>query len=172
MSLPVLLLECGICKESVPEGPYLPALYCTPDGKHLALRWTLGWCNSCGHARRVEDWPSLEALDNETAKALKMGGESQDQLHGWMREKLEDIETYRRLQPLRTTSNHCLSCGGTDLLAWSYDNDGVPVATPHKDCTGLFRQVEDPDGMRFMLVDECDLFSLDCRDLGRVQNNS
>lgn len=113
----------------------------------------------------------MEALDRETAAVLEMGKATQDQLHGWMREKLEDIETYRRLQPLRTTRNHCLECGGTDLLAWSYDSDGVPLATPHKDCIGLFRQVEDPDGMRFMLVDESDLFSLECRDLGRVQNN-
>lgn len=172
MSLPVLLLACDSCNESVPTGPYLSALYSIPDGKNLPLRWTLGWCNSCGHARRVEDWPSSENLDNDAAAVVREWGACPDQLEGWKQEKLEEIEAYRRLQPLRTTPNHCLDCGGTDLLPWAYNSEGELTVSPHGYCPGLFRQVEDPDGMRFMLVDESDLYSINGTGLGRKPNDS
>ncbi|MFO3796908.1 MAG: hypothetical protein ACK8QZ_06430 [Anaerolineales bacterium] len=173
MSLPVLFLACDTCGESVPTGPYLSALYSIPDGKRLPLRWTLGWCNLCRRARRVEDWPSGENLDSNAASVVREWGACPDQLEGWKQEKLDDIETYRRLQPLRTTPNHCLDCGGTDLLPWSYNSEGELTVSPHGDCSGLFRQVEeDPDGMRFMLVDESDLYSINGTGLGRVPNDS
>lgn len=170
MSLPQLLLACDTCGESVPAGPYLSALYSIPDGKNLPLRWTLGWCNLCGRAGRVEDWPSGDDLDSDAASVVREWGECPDQLDGWRQEKLDEIETYRRLQPLRTTPNHCLNCGGTDLLSWSYNSEGELTVSPHRGCPGLFRQVEDPDGMRFMLVDESDLYSINGTGLGRVPN--
>lgn len=172
MSLPQHLLACESCGESVPTGPYLSAVYSIPNSKNLPLRWTLGWCNSCGHATRVEDWPSNEDLERDAASVFREWEECPDQLEGWKQEKLLDIETYRRLQPLRTTPNHCLNCGGIDLLAWSYDEDGQLKVSPHGECTGLFREVEDPDGMRFMLVDESELYAINGEKLGRVPNAS
>jgi hypothetical protein len=117
----------------------------------------------------VEEWPSGEDLDNDAAAVVREWGECPDQLEGWRQEKLDDIETYRRLQPLRTTPNHCLECGGSDLLQWSYNSEGELSGSPHGDCPGLFREVkEDPDGMRLMLVDESDLYSINGTNMGRV----
>lgn len=171
MSLPALLLVCDTCCESVPKGPYLSAVYSIPGDRTLPLRWTLSWCNSCGHAKRVEAWPSSEDLERDTAGVLREWAAYPQELGGWKQEKLENFETYQRLQPLRNTPNHCLDCGSTDLMPWSYNNEDELLASPHGGCQGLFKEAEHPDGLRFMLVDESDLYTIDGEFVGRVPND-
>ena len=70
MSLPSMHRVCDACGEIAKLGPYPPSYYLTEKDGPLPVRWSIGWCASCGHARQMEDWPSAKQLVEEGGEII------------------------------------------------------------------------------------------------------
>ena len=168
MSLKVQLLECAICKTSAYAFPVLPTVYVFPNGELLRLRRSRGWCKGCCQIRLVEALPNSASLNREEAGLLELAQTKPDGLDRYEQRDLDDIGLYRRLLSLRQHPNRCLDCGGTDIDAWEFDEDGLATRSPHGGCPGICVPIEDPDGMRIALVDDAEAYSLEGEHIGRL----
>lgn len=168
MSLKVQLLECETCKTTVYAFPMLPSAYIFPTGELARQRWTFGWCGDCNRVQQVEQLPSAAALDKEELNLHKLERSKAGGLDRYEQKDLERIGLYRRLLGVRLSANRCMACGGTNIDPWVFDAQEQATHNPHGGCDGRFRQIEDPDGMRLMLVDDSELYTLEGEYLGRL----
>lgn len=168
MSLKVKMLKCDKCRTSVFAFPLLPSVYCFPSGEVLRMRSAFGWCETCQHIRQVEALPSLSELDAEEAGWLKRAQAKAGGLHRYEQREQESIGLYRRLLHLRQHSSRCLGCGGLAVDAWRMDADENFVHSPHGGCAGRVHLVDDPDGMRILLLEDAEAYSLEGEHLGRL----
>lgn len=168
MSLKVELLECESCKATVYVFPMLPSAYIFPTGELARLRWTFGWCGDCKRVQQVEQLPSAETLDKEEADLYGLARSKPDGLHRYQHRDLQRIGLYRRLLGTRLSANRCMTCGGTNIASWVFDTHERATHNPHGGCVGKFTQIEDPDGMRLMLVDDAEVYTLDGEHAGRL----
>ena len=168
MSLKVELLECEACKATVYAFPMLPLAYIFPTGELARLRWTFGWCGGCDRVQQVEQLPSAETLDEEEADLYELARSKPDGLDRYEQKDLRRIGLYRCLLGTRLSANRCMTCGGTNNAAWVFDSHERATHNPHGGCAGQFRQIEDPDGMRLMLVEDAEVYTLEGQYLGRL----
>jgi len=85
---------------------------------------------------------------------------------------LEEIGLYRRLLRQRQSPCRCLECGGVTVQAWLFDENGRATHSPHGGCPGMGKLVEDPGGMRILLIDDADAYSPEGEYLGRLSNQA
>lgn len=168
MSLSVQLLECELCKTTVYAFPMLPSVYVFTTGELARLRWTFGWCNDCRDIRQVENLPTAESLDKEEADLHSLARSRPDGLDRYEQKDLERIGLYRRLLSVRHSGCRCMDCGGSNIEPWKFDAQGQTTYSPHGDCAGKFRPIEDPDGMRLSLIEDAKAYSLEGEYLGRL----
>ncbi len=170
MSLLVQFLQCDACDERIAVVPLLPSVYVFPTGELLRLHSSFGWCRDCQGVLQVEALPSVAALDQEEAALLALARTLPEGLSKYEKRDLEGVGLYRRLLAMRQSPGRCMCCGGSEIDHWTFEEPGITAHSPHGGCQGRFRQIDDPDGMRLMLVDDANAFSPDGTSLGRLSD--